>query len=136
VLKRVLSIAIATIALALACHKSPTAPGESATPHGRLFGLVTIGPNCPVETPANPCPTPPSAYAARKVLIFTSDHSKQLFTVDIDSRGLYVIDLTPGTYVIDLKPVGIDHSQDVPAAVNILANISTQHDINIDTGLR
>ena len=134
--KRVLLIATVAIALALGCHKSPTAPGESATPHGRLFGLVTIGPNCPVDTTTNPCPTPPSAYAARKVLIFSSDHSKQLFSVDIDSRGLYVIDLTPGTYVIDLKPVGMDRSQDVPATVNILANISTQHDISIDTGLR
>ncbi len=134
--KRILLVATVAIALALGCHKSPTAPGESATPHGRLFGLVTIGPNCPVETTTSPCPTPPSAYAARKVLIFTSDHSKQLFTVDIDSRGLYIIDLTPGTYVIDLKPVGIDRSQDVPATVSILANISTQHDISIDTGLR
>ncbi len=133
---RVLLIATVAIALAFGCHKSPTAPGESATPHGRLFGLVTIGPNCPVETPTNPCPTPPSSYAARKVLIFNADHSKQLFTVDIDSRGLYVIDLTPGTYVIDLMPVGIDRSQDVPATVTILANISTQHDISIDTGLR
>ena len=133
--RRVLLIATVAIALALGCHKSPTAPGESATPHGRLFGLVTIGPNCPVDGHESR-PTPPSAYAARKVLIFSSDHSRQLFTVDIDSRGLYIIDLTPGTYVIDLKPVGMDRSQDVPATVSILANISTQHDISIDTGLR
>jgi hypothetical protein len=127
---------LAAIVLAFACHKNPTAPGESATAHGRLFGVVTIGPNCPVATPDNPCPTPPSAFALRKVLIFNSDHSKQLFTVDIDAHGLYLMDLVPGTYVIDLKPVGIDRSADVPFTVAILANISTQHDISIDTGLR
>jgi hypothetical protein len=132
--KRVLLLV--AIVLAVACHKNPTTPGESASPHGRIFGLVTIGPNCPVETPDNPCPTPPSAFTLRKVLIFNSDQSKELFTVDIDSHGLYVIDLVPGTYVIDLKPVGIDRSPDVPFTVAILANISTQHDIRIDTGLR
>jgi hypothetical protein len=127
---------LVAITVALACHKNPTSPGESAAPHGRLFGVVTIGPNCPVETPANPCPTPPSAYAQRKVLIFNSTRTQLLFTVDIDSHGLYVVDLVPGTFVIDLKPVGIDHSSDVPATVAILANVSTQHDISIDTGLR
>jgi len=126
----------ALIAIA-ACHQSgPTSPVDPANlPHGQLEGTVTIGPNCPVET-TNPCPTPPSAYALRKVLVFDSAHAKVISTVDIDEHGFYRIDLVPGKYVVDLKAVGIDRSGDVPATVTIQQNVVTKLDIRIDTGLR
>jgi hypothetical protein len=97
---------------------------------------VTIGPNCPVEQPNQPCPTPPSAYTLRKVLVYAPNRSTLLFTVDIDSQGLYSIDLIPADYVIDLKPTGMDRSPDVPTNVTIHANVVTRLDIRIDTGLR
>jgi hypothetical protein len=121
---------------ALACHGSSSPTDPSSQPHGRLAGTVTIGPNCPVEQPGIPCPTPPSAYAARKVLIYDEQRTRVLFMVDIDSQGLYVIDLAPGRYLVDLKPNGIDHSGDVPKAVDIHANVVTTVDISIDTGIR
>ncbi len=122
--------------LVLACgHHSPTEPvGDSVT--GRLSGVVTIGPNCPGPQTTNPCPTPPSAYAERKVLIYDSTRSMLLFTVDIDSQGTYLIDLKVGDYIVDLKPNGLDHSSDVPKMVTIHANLVTKVDISIDTGLR
>jgi hypothetical protein len=123
-------------ALQPACN-SPTAPVSTAPQvHGRLSGLVKIGPNCPVEQPSNPCPTPPSAYAARKILVMDEQGTKTLFTVDIDSQGLYVIDLAPAKYRIDLKPNGIDRSSEVPTVVEIHANSVTTLNVNIDTGLR
>jgi hypothetical protein len=97
---------------------------------------VKIGPNCPVEQPGNPCPTPPSAYSLRKVLIYDEQKTRLLFTVDIDSQGLYFIDLLPGRYLVDLKRAGLDHSSDVPKVVDIRANVVTALDISIDTGLR
>jgi hypothetical protein len=133
-------LAIVLVAPILACH-SPTSP-DDGTPsgtaqHGRLSGVVTIGPNCPgPETTTNPCPTQPSAYAARKILIYTETKSSLLFTVDIDSQGLYVIDLVPGKYTVDLKPNGIDKTSDLPKVVNITANSITQLNVNIDTGIR
>ena len=118
------------------CH-SPTAPTENvAKVHGRLSGVVKIGPNCPVEQMGNPCPTPPAAYALRKILVFDEQRTKLLFTVDIDSQGLYVIDLVPARYLIDLKPAGIDRTSDLPKAIEIHANSVTTLDVNIDTGLR
>jgi hypothetical protein len=122
---------------ALACH-GPTSPNDPASqqPHGRLAGTVKIGPNCPVEQPGNPCPTPPSAYSLRKVLIYDEQKTRLLFTVDIDSQGLYFIDLLPGRYLVDLKRAGLDHSSDVPKVVDIRANVITALDISIDTGLR
>jgi hypothetical protein len=116
---------------------SPTTPVDTAAKvYGRLSGLVTIGPICPVVREDTPCPTPPSAYAARKILVMDEQGTKILFTVDIDSQGLYVIDLAPAKYRIDLKPNGIDRAAELPAVVEIHANSVTTLNVNIDTGLR
>jgi hypothetical protein len=121
----------------MACH-SPTSPNDSVTvtEHGRLSGIVTIGPNCPGPETTNPCPTPPSAYAARKILIYNETKSSLLFTVDIDSQGLYVIDLVPAKYTVELKPSGIDKTSELPKVVDVTANSITQLNVNIDTGIR
>lgn len=116
---------------AIGCN-NPTDP-EIEIPRGRLSGLVTIGPICPGP---QQCPTPPSAYRERKVLVFNSDRSRLLFTVDIDSTGLYFIDLGAATYVVDIRGIGIDTTKDVPKAVQIRTSQVTRVDINIDTGIR
>ncbi len=89
-----------------------------------------------MEQQNNPCPTQPAAYAARKILVYTETKSRLLFTVDIDSQGLYVIDLAPAKYTVDLKPNGIDRTADLPKVVDIHANVVTRLDVNIDTGIR
>jgi hypothetical protein len=89
-----------------------------------------------VESTAGPCPPPPGAYAARKVLVETADASKVLYVVDIDEHGFYRIDLITGAYTVDLQKNGIDRSADVPAKVTITRGVATVLNINIDTGLR
>jgi hypothetical protein len=123
--------------LAAACHSGdgPTSP-QTSQALGRLSGVVTIGPNCPVETATQPCPTPPDAYALRKVLVYDEAQTKLLFTVDIDSQGKYLVDLPPARYTVDVKRVGIDRASGVPTVVEIKANTVTKLDIAIDTGLR
>jgi hypothetical protein len=136
-------LAAALVAVVIACH-SPTSPsdgksaGATTDEHGRLAGVVTIGPNCPgPEREGNPCPTPPSAYAARKIQVWNAAKTNLLFTVDIDSQGAYLIDLAaPATYTIALKPNGADHTSDLPKVVDIHPNTVTKLDVNIDTGLR
>src|SRR5437899_10471982 len=120
----------------LACHSSTSPTDPASQLHGRLAGTVKIGPFCPVEQEGNPCPTPPSAYSTRKVLILDEQRTRILFTVDIDSQGLYSIDLVPGRYVVDLKQNGIDRSGDVPKVVDIHANTVTNVDISLDTVIR
>ena len=131
------AIFLPVLLLIVACSgkNSPTDPSTQG-PRGTLSGAVTIGPNCPVETTAGPCPPPPGAYSLRKVLVETADASKLLFTVDIDEHGFYRIDLVPGVYTIDLKKNGADRSGDVPAKVTITQGVATTLNINIDTGLR
>ena len=70
------------------------------------------------------------------MLIYDEQRTRVLFTVDIDSQGLYSIDLVPGRYVVDLKRNGIDRSSDVPKVIDIHANTVTNIDISIDTGIR
>ncbi|MGZ7079655.1 MAG: hypothetical protein ACXVJT_09595 [Thermoanaerobaculia bacterium] len=127
---------VAIAAVLVACHGgSPTEPiGDRAT--GSLEGTVQIGPNCPVEQEGHPCPTPPEAYAMRKVLVYDEAKTNLLFTLDINSKGEYAAQLLTGKYTVDLKPNGIDRSAEVPAVVTIHANTVTRLDINIDTGLR
>src|SRR5436190_22164298 len=109
-------VAVALLLLACGHNNSPTDPLADVRT-GKLVGLVTIGPNCPGPTTTNPCPTPTSAYAARKVQVYDAAHTKLLDTVDIDNGGFYSIDLVPNTYTVDLKPNGIDKSADVPKQV-------------------
>jgi hypothetical protein len=97
---------------------------------------VKIGPNCPVEQAGNPCPTPPSAYTLRKILVFDEKRTRLLDTVDIDTQGLYFIDLAPARYLVDIKGVGLDRSADVPKVIEIHASSVNTLNISIDTGLR
>ena len=68
--------------------------------------------------------------------MFDEQRAHLLHTVDIDTQGLYVIDLAPAKYLVDLQRVGIDRSADVPKLVEIHANTVTTLNIAIDTGLR
>lgn len=122
--------------LLLACQ-SPTSPNDrAARTYGRLSGTVKIGPNCPVEREGQPCPTPPSAYTMRKILVYDEGRTRLLFTVDIDTQGFYLIDLVPARYLVDFKGSKLDRSGDVPKIVEIHANSVTTLNISIDTGLR
>jgi hypothetical protein len=126
---------VLTLLAATACNNSPTDPTIDLGPRGRLAGIVTIGPNCPVTT-TQPCPTPASAYLERKVLVYNEAGTQLLFTVDIDAQGAYLISLQPGKYLVDVKKVGIDRSADVPKVVTIEKNLTTPLNIAIDTGIR
>jgi len=128
-------VAVALLLLACGHNNSPTDPLADVRT-GKLIGLVTIGPNCPGPTTTNPCPTPPSAYEGRKVQVWDADHTKMLYTVDLDNGGFYSINLAPNTYTIDLKRYGIDRSADVPQKIVIKANETTRVDIAVDTGIR
>src|SRR5437868_2333577 len=117
------------VLIVAACSNSPTAPKNQAAVYGRLAGVVTIGPNCPVEREGQPCPTPPSAYTLRKVLVYDEQKTQLLHTVDIDTQGLYSINLPPAKYLVDLQHLGIDRSADVPKVVEIHANSVTSLNI-------
>ena len=126
-----LMLALAVLlAVGAGCMAGPAAP------KGTLQGQVTIGPICPVERPDQPCTPSPDAYAARKVLVFSSDGGTRVATVPLNETGYYRVDLDPGTYVVDINRVGIDRSPDVPRTITLAAGETITLDIDIDTGIR
>ena len=129
-------LALLLAILAIACnHKSPTEPADTRA-RGLLYGVVTIGPNCPVEHPDQTCAPPLDAFTLRKVLVYDEAKTNLLVTVDLDSRGGYRVSLLPGKYTIDMKRIGIDKVDGVPAVVAITANADVRLDIHVDTGIR
>ena len=107
--------------LLIACEgEGPTDPRD-AIPRGRLSGIVTLNPA-----------QMPSAFTARKVLVFDEARTRQLFTVDVDLRGLYVIDLPPGRYTIDFRGESGDRTSDLPTVVTIQANVVTVLNLTIN----
>lgn len=132
------SLLIALLVFAACSGKDdPVSPNSVVDfDRGTLAGVVTIGPNCPGPQTNQGCPTPPSAYLARKVLVYNTAKTELLHTVDIDTLGNYLIVLPVGQYVVDLKGSGADHSASVPATVTIQHSVTTKLDIDVDTGIR
>ena len=113
-----------------------TSPTEVDEVPGVLEGKVTIGPICPVEREGQPCPTPPEAYAARRILVFDARKSRVIERILIDSQGQYRVSLKPDQYVIDIDHIGIDSSSDVPRTIRVSSGATVTLNIDIDTGIR
>ncbi len=107
---------------------------EKSVAPGYLEGRVNIGPICPVERPGVPCPVPPEAYAARKIVVL--QNNKVVQQVDIDEKGYYKTPLKPGMYTVDINRAGIDHSAETPAQITVKEGETITLDISIDTGIR
>ena len=104
---------------------------------GVLKGHVTIGPITPVVQPGDdPEDVPPEVYDARKIMVYDASGANLIEQVAIGYDGNYSVGLAPGSYVVDINNIGIDHSDQVPATVEILPGETVQLDIDIDTGIR
>lgn len=103
---------------------------------GVLQGKVTIGPLVPVERPGIKYEIPCEVYEARKIMVYDKKHKKLIEQVDIDCNGNYRVELEPDFYVIDINRIGIDHSSEVPAKIEIEPSETILLDIDIDTGIR
>ena len=132
-LKRAILFLLLVLLIAACKGESPTDPIDKVVIRGRLSGVVTIGPNCP---PPASCPTTPSDFARRKILVYNEAHTSVLFTVDIDSTGFYLIDLPLGRYTLDLQGLATDRTSDLPRVVDIIPNVVTSVNVGIDTGIR
>ena len=110
--------------------------GQGSEGKGTLEGKVTIGPICPVEREGVPCPVPPEAYAARKVIVYSADHSAVAKEVSLGENGTYETELEAGTYLVDINHEGMDRSGEVPKEISILPNKTVTLNIDIDTGIR
>jgi len=129
-IKQVLIIAIATASLLIAaCSGSPIE-------YGAIQGKVTIGPLMPVVQPGVVYEIPCEVYEARKILIYKENGRDLIEEVSIDCDGNYQVKLPSGSYVIDINRIGVDHSSEVPAEIEVRPFKTIHLDIDIDTGIR
>ncbi len=129
-ISKLLILAVAAAGLLIvSCSSAPVVAGT-------IQGNVTIGPLVPVERPGVTYEVPCEVYEARKILVYKKNGKTLVKEVTIDCEGRYQAELPPGFYVIDINRIGIDHSSEVPAEIEIRSLETVRLDIDIDTGIR
>jgi len=124
-----------TIPVIIVCL-SALSCSSSSSDTGILHGKVSIGPLVPVVEEGVTYEVPCEVYEARKILLYRQNGKDLVEEVTIDCDGRYRIELKPGFYVVDINRTGIDTSSVVPSEVEILSQLTTRLDIDIDTGIR
>ena len=114
----------------------PATEAPRAVAH--VFGKVSVGPICPVESADAPCAIPESAYTSRTIIAYPIKNSKKIIAqVHVGADGTYALTLpAPDTYIIDMTQNGIDSSKDIPYKITVKDGDSIEHAISIDTGIR
>jgi hypothetical protein len=117
-----LLIAVASFA---ACGHQGAQPGTG------IRGVVTLGPQCPVESESSPCPDRPFQG---QVTATSGDGSTT--TVATDAGGRFAMDLAPGTYTVVAVTSGGGPPTAVPQTVTVRDGTYTQVTLEVDTGIR
>lgn len=109
--------------------------GTTTRAEGVLQGQVTIGPLCPVEIAGVPCEAQPG-YSTYSVIVAENNRDKVIARTKLDEQGKYKLELPAGIYSVRIEPaVGIYKAQN-KQQVTISANITTELNFDLDTGIR
>ena len=94
--------------------------GAAASSGGMIVkGHITLGPFCPAENPASPCPTPSEAFSGVEATARSGD--KEL-RYEVTLRGDFQMDLPPGTWEVSAtagmscESVTVSRAQDITVA--------------------
>jgi hypothetical protein len=118
--------------LVLALLLAACGGGRSAEPGTGVEGVVSIGPQCPVETPDSPCPDLPFVGNVR---VTASDGT--VTTVGTDGRGRFTVDLVPGSYTLVAVTEGDGGPPTpIPRTVVVEQGSYTQVALEVDSGIR
>ena len=123
-------LGLAVVALLGACGTSSSSDSAAG-----VEGRVMLGPQCPVVSPASPCPDKPADGATVTVSQPGSDPANPGDTVTTgttDSDGSYRIAVDPGDYVVTAD-AGMTCT---PTPVTVADAQYISADITCDTGIR
>lgn len=106
--------------------------GGGAEPGTGVEGIVSVGPQCPVETADNPCPDLPFEGDVQAT---GSDGS--ITTVTTDPQGRFTMDLVPGSYTL----AAVTESDggpptSIPQTVVVEQGSYLQIRLGVDSGIR
>ncbi|MEO8424041.1 MAG: hypothetical protein ABI595_09025 [Actinomycetota bacterium] len=97
-----------------------------------IRGIVTLGPACPVESIASPCPDRPFQGDVRAT---ASDGSTT--TVSTDAQGRFSMNVASGTYsLVAVVPSESGPPTPVPQTVQVRDGSYTRVTLEVDTGIR
>ena len=124
-------ILYALIALALLTGACAKASSSSGTGDSGIRGRVLLGPTCPVETQASPCPDKP---IAAQVVVSTTD-GKQVAGIRSKSDGTFTVAVSPGQYVMTVTGLkGIQFAK--PVTVSVPDGRFVEVTVSVDSGIR
>ena len=104
---------------------------------GTLYGKLSIGPICPVETyPPQPNCLP--NYANDPIVIYQSNKTTFVQNVVADTNGNFSVQLPTGTYWVRVpsRESNFGSQRGVPTYIEITRGNSVNLNIDIDTGIR
>jgi hypothetical protein len=119
------AVSLFALLLLAGCH-------HAAAPGTGIRGDVKLGPTCPVENVASPCPDRPFQGEVRAT---ASDGSTT--TVSTDAQGRFTMNLRAGTYVVvAVTSNGNGIPRPVPQSVQVRDGSYTRVTLLVDTGIR
>ena len=93
---------------------------------------MSVGPQCPVETPDSPCPDLPFVGDVQAT---ASDGT--VTTVTTDDQGRFTMDLVPGSYTLVAVTEGEGGPPTpIPQTVVVEQGSYTQVTLEVDSGIR
>ena len=95
-------------------------------------GIVSVGPQCPVETPDSPCPYLPFVGEVQ-----ATASNGTVSTVTTDAEGRFTMDLIPGSYTLVAVTAGDGGPPTpIPQTVVVERGSYTQVTLQVDSGIR
>jgi hypothetical protein len=129
-MRRLLPLLLLILLLA-SCGEA--APGSEGSELGTIAGTVLLGPMCPVETEASPCPDQP--LPGIEVKAIGSDGGVAATAVS-DEEGRFSIRVVGGDYTLEVV-LDDDPSRSAgPIEVSVESGAEVQVDVPVDSGIR
>jgi hypothetical protein len=125
-----LTLSILAVVLVACGSETPAGNGEDQG----VRGVVLLGPRCPVETEASPCPDEPLAGVTVRVL---QEGEPLDETATSDASGRFELRLPPGEYTLEaIVPEGGPGMSAKPVDVTVRAGGFVDVVVPVDTGIR
>ncbi len=123
---------IRRVAVAIALLAVVGAGCAGGAPRSGVQGVVTAGPQCPVEQLGSPCPDRPFVGIVRASAL----DGTVVAETETDDQGRFRVALDPGTYVLAVVTDGGGPPTATPQPVQVEEGRFTRVTLRVDTGIR